>query len=84
MQTGAIEERCLQRIENSLQVFVWAPSGNSFSYFTPEGQGAGWGVNQQKTGIFDKKYSPVGPPSRKNFSGGFALITHHMMSILSF
>ena len=41
VQAGAIDEKWLQRNRDSPQVFVWAPSGNSFSSSAPEGQVAG-------------------------------------------
>jgi hypothetical protein len=36
-----MDEKYLQRKRNSPGVFVWASSGNSFSYSSPEGQIAG-------------------------------------------
>ena len=54
MSTGAKEEKWLQGNGNSLQVFAGAPSGNSFSYSTLEGQGVGCWLTE-KIGRIDKK-----------------------------
>jgi hypothetical protein len=59
---GFIEEEAIEASHgtpNPLEPIVWAPSGNLFSYFPPEGWGQVVGFTGLQTETISKKYSKL-------------------------